>query len=142
MVSKLQQLGVIPSYGRPGVSDDNPHIESVFKTLKYRSWYPKRPFNKIEDANLWVEKFVKWYNFSHLHSALGFVTPESMHTGKAEEILANRREVYRKAREANPERWSGQTRSWSAPTMSFLNFSSKKINKNNIPNINTATSLA
>ena len=31
------QLGIIPSFSRPGVSDDNPYIESFFKTTKYQA---------------------------------------------------------------------------------------------------------
>ena len=35
------QLGIIPDFSRPGVSDDNPYIESFFKTTKYHAGYPK-----------------------------------------------------------------------------------------------------
>jgi putative transposase len=35
MLIMLQQLGVIPSFSRPSVSDDNPYSESLFKTIKY-----------------------------------------------------------------------------------------------------------
>lgn len=35
MLTKLQQLGVVPSFSRPSVSNDNPYSESLFKTLKY-----------------------------------------------------------------------------------------------------------
>ncbi len=33
--SKLETLGITPSHSRPGVSDDNAHIESWFRTCKY-----------------------------------------------------------------------------------------------------------
>jgi transposase len=35
MLATLQQLGVIPSFSRPSVSNDNPYSESLFRTLKY-----------------------------------------------------------------------------------------------------------
>ena len=35
MLSMLQTLGVVPSFSRPSVSNDNPYSESLFKTLKY-----------------------------------------------------------------------------------------------------------
>lgn len=38
----LQSLGVMPSFSRPAVSNDNPFSESIFKTLKYRPDYPNR----------------------------------------------------------------------------------------------------
>ena len=40
MLATLQALGVMPSLSRPGVSNDNPYSESLFKTLKYRPAYP------------------------------------------------------------------------------------------------------
>ena len=36
MLATLQELGVIPSFSRPSVSNDNPYSESLFRTLKYR----------------------------------------------------------------------------------------------------------
>ena len=33
MLAKLQWLGVVPSFSRPSVSNDNPYSESLFKTL-------------------------------------------------------------------------------------------------------------
>ncbi len=40
----LERLGIIPSFSRPRVSDDNPFPESLFKTMKNRPEYPRRPF--------------------------------------------------------------------------------------------------
>mgnify|MGYP003563645427 CR=1 FL=1 len=34
MLATLQKLGVIPSFSRPAVSNDNPYSESLFRTLK------------------------------------------------------------------------------------------------------------
>ena len=36
MLSTMQFLGIVPSFSRPHVSDDNPFVESLFRTLKYR----------------------------------------------------------------------------------------------------------
>ena len=36
MLATLQRLGVIASFSRPSVSDDNPFAEALFRTLKYR----------------------------------------------------------------------------------------------------------
>lgn len=40
MLATLQALGVMPSFSRPAVSNDNPYSESLFKTMKYRPAYP------------------------------------------------------------------------------------------------------
>ena len=47
MLATLQQLGVIPSFSRPSVSNDNPYSESLFRTLKYRPEYPEKPFDNL-----------------------------------------------------------------------------------------------
>ena len=48
------------------------------------------------------------------------VTPEQRHSGREEEILAGRREVYEEARAKRPDRWSGETRDWSSvPTVAL-----------------------
>ncbi len=36
----LERLGVLTSYSRPRVSDDNPDVESHFGTMKTRVGYP------------------------------------------------------------------------------------------------------
>jgi transposase InsO family protein len=113
MLATLQRLGILPSFSRPGVSDDNPFSESLFRTLKYRPGYPSRPFRSLEEARSWVAGFVRWYNTQHLHSALRFVTPEDRHAGREEAILEARRQVYEAARRHRPERWSRDVRNWT-----------------------------
>jgi transposase InsO family protein len=112
MLATLKRLGILPSFSRPRVSDDNPFPESLFRTLKYRPEYPSRPFASIEDARAWVAGFVHWYNTQHLHSALRFVTPEDRHAGRDATILEGRREVYERARRRRPERWARGIRNW------------------------------
>jgi len=58
MLATLQRLGIVPSFSRPKVSDDNPFIESLFRTLKYRPEYPPKPF---DTARAWVAGFVGWH---------------------------------------------------------------------------------
>ena len=113
LVATLGKLGVIPSFSRPGVSSDNAYSESLFRTLKYVPYYPEKHFEDITQARGWVEKFVRWYNTEHLHSAIKFVTPAQRHEGLDKEMLSRRARVYEQAREKNPSRWSGKTRDWS-----------------------------
>ncbi len=121
MLATMQKLCVVPSFSRPSVSNDNPFSESLFKTLKYCPIFPSKPFESIEAAKAWMEIFVKWYNTEHLHSGINFVTPVSKHLGLDIELLKNRNEVYEKAKEKNPIRWSGKTRNWDAVTVVKLN---------------------
>ena len=113
MLAKLEQLGVMPSFSRPRVSDDNPFPEALFRTLKYRPGYPEGRFASIEEARCWVERFIAWYNDDHQHSGIRFVTPSERHDGRDKDILARRHKVYQAARARNPGRWSGETRNWT-----------------------------
>lgn len=124
--AKLRELGIEPSYSRPGVSDDNPFIESWFRTVKYMPGYPSRGFRDIEAARAWAMRFVGWYNTEHRHSEIGFVTPEQRHTGASEAVLNQRRAIYERAKAARPERWSRHTRRWSEPDHVWLNPPPKK----------------
>jgi putative transposase len=121
MLATLQRLGVVPSFSRPSVSDDNPYSESLFRTMKYTPAYPSKPFESLEMAREWVHIFVRWYNKEHHHSGIQFVTPDERHTGKDREILTARKKVYAAAKERNPKRWSGETRNWRPVAEVWLN---------------------
>jgi len=121
LLATLQQLGVVPSFSRPRVSDDNPYPEALFRTLKYRPGFPDKPFASLEQARAWVSDFVDWYNTEHLHSALRFLTPEDRHDGREAQILTQRHLLYQHARLKNPQRWSGPTRNWQPVGCVHLN---------------------
>jgi putative transposase len=121
----LEGLGVAASFSRPGVSDDNPFSEALFKTFKYRPEYPDSPFSSIEHASAFVAEFVDWYNHEHKHSAIRFVTPGERHSGRDNDVLAKRRATYERAKARRPERWTGKTRNWSYIEEVVLNPDSK-----------------
>ena len=111
MLATLQALGVMPSFSRPSVSNDNPYSESLFRAFKYQPGYPEKRFIDLSDARTWVDSFVNWYN--HSHSGIRFVTPIMRHKNNDADILAKRHQIYLKAKLKTPERWSGATRNWS-----------------------------
>jgi len=121
MLATLRHLGIVPSFSRPSVSDDNPFIESLFRTLKYRPEYPQKPFENLEQARAWVTSFVAWYNGEHRHSGIRFVTPDQRHDGRETAVLAQRVTVYERARRRHPNRWSRGTRNWTPAPAVFLN---------------------
>jgi transposase InsO family protein len=127
MLAMLEKLGVIPSFSRPAVSNDNPYSEALFRTVKYNTTFPVIiKFLTITNARQWSTKFVHWYNNEHLHSALKFVTPHQRHSGEDLIIRNKRHIVYQLAKQQNPRRWSGNTRNWDLPAFVTLN-----PNKNN-----------
>lgn len=118
--AKLQQLGIDPSYNRPGVSDDNAYAESLFRTCKYRPDYPG-VFTSLDEARRWGLSFVHWYNHTHKHRNLKFVSPTQRHSRADRAIFAARRALYEQARRNRPERWSRATRDWSLADQVWLN---------------------
>ena len=68
-----------------------------------------------------VKSFASWYNGTHLHSAIRFVTPNARHVGRDSATLANRAILYATARAQKPERWSGKTRNWQPAGPVWLN---------------------
>jgi transposase InsO family protein len=121
MLATLQALGVMPSFSRPAVSNDNPYSEALFKTLKYRPVYPDKPFASLLAARTWVDSFVRWYNFEHRHSAIQFVTPAERHAGLDKALLSNRAAVYDAAKARRPQRWTGSARNWRPVSIVHLN---------------------
>jgi putative transposase len=113
MLATLRKLGVIPSFSRPHVSDDNPFSEALFRTMKYRPEYPAQPFGSLQQACDWVAQFVHWYNTQHRHSAIRYVTPEQRHQGQDLAILQHRQRIYHAASQRHPERWANSTRNWT-----------------------------
>ena len=106
---RLEELGVLRSFSRLRVSNDNPYSESPFRAIKYRPYYPNRPFSNIEEACQWVSSFVDCYNHQHRHS------------GGAIAICKKQTDLYEQARLANPKRWSTSIRFWKHPDLVWIN---------------------
>jgi hypothetical protein len=89
------------------------YAEALFRTAKYRPEFPSTGFADLNAARDWASDFVHWYNFDHRHSSIRYVSPAQRHDGDDHVILAARHEVYVRARERNPARWSRCTRDWT-----------------------------
>lgn len=113
LLATLEQLGIAPSFTRPGVPDDNPFSEALFRTVKYRPEYPERPFASIDEARKWVQDFVAWYNEEHLHTRIKYIKPADRHSGEEKAVLEARQALWEAAKAEHPERWgSRDTRNW------------------------------
>jgi putative transposase len=96
--------GIQASHGRPHTSNDNAFAESLFATLKGRVLYPEN-FESLAAAESFAGQFVTWYNEEHLHSALDFVSPNDVHTGRHLEIFARRNALLEEHRNSFPQRY-------------------------------------
>jgi len=120
MIMMFFNLGIIPSFSRPRVSDDNPYSESFFKTMKYSVRYPHH-FHGIEHARSWTADFVDWYNTEHRHSGIGYVTPQQRHEDRDLPIFEMRNRTLDSARKAHPERWGKRVGYHGADRIVYLN---------------------
>jgi putative transposase len=100
----LADLGVTKSHSRPHVSDDNPFMESTYKTLKYRPEFPER-FQSRDSATDFCRGFFGWYNNQHHHSGISMLTPSDVHHSRGEEVLRRRQETLTRAFKEHPERF-------------------------------------
>ena len=87
------------------MSNDNAFAESLFRVLKYRPHWPSHGFKSLDEARLWVDRFVRWYNTEHRHSKLRFVTPEQRHNGEDAVLLEQRKRILEMAKQSAPSRW-------------------------------------
>jgi len=114
-------LGVRRSLSRPRVSNDNPHAEAQFKTLKYRPDWLAR-FDTVQDVVEHCDKFFGWYNHKHHHSGIGLVTPAQRHAGNGQLVDRLRQEVLDAAFESHPERFpNGRPKPPHQPSLVWIN---------------------
>ncbi|GGS28778.1 hypothetical protein GCM10010269_79370 [Streptomyces humidus] len=121
----LIDLGVTRSHSRPKVSNDNPYIESHFKTAKYSADYPEY-FDSLAHAREWFEEFITYYNHEHRHSGIGLHTPASVHFGTAEQVRDQRAVTLAKAYDKHPERFTRRPRPPEIPHQAWINDPAKR----------------
>ncbi len=100
----LGELQVTASHSRPRVSNDNPFIESHFKTGKYQPDYPGR-FESLASARHWWADFFQWYNNDHHHSGLASYTPAQVFSGEYLRVARERQLALDEAFARHPQRF-------------------------------------
>lgn len=100
----LAMLGVVRSFSRPRVSNDNPFVEGAFKTLKYQPTFPAR-FESMQHAREWTARYFDWYHREHHHSGLAFFTPEDVFCGRVAALAQVRQRALDAAFLRHPQRF-------------------------------------
>ncbi|CAB3774108.1 hypothetical protein LMG29542_07587 [Paraburkholderia humisilvae] len=98
MLATPESLGMVASFSRPRVSNDNPYAEALLRTCKYRPDYPRKAFTSLDGARAWTQQFVRWYNHEHKHSGLKFVTPAQRQTTSPPQCWHNGKPFTRRLR--------------------------------------------
>ncbi len=113
MVATLERLGVLASFSRPRVSNDNAFSESLFRTMKYRPDIRRSPSWISRRRAPGCAAFVRWYNTqaSPQRDSLRDARRSARGARRRAPRRASRR--LRRARVVGrPTRWSGATRNW------------------------------
>ena len=92
----FQKLGIVQTMSRPQTPNDNPRIEAHFATVKTLPAYPGS-FETLDLAQVYFAEFYDWYNNVHPLTTLHMLTPNQLHAGQGDAILANRRAGHRAA---------------------------------------------
>ena len=95
----IRQVGLDHVRTSPYYPQSNGKKERWYKTLKSEALRKKTPLS-LDDARRTVAAFVDYYNTERLHSAIGYVTPQAMLEGRADEIHSERKTKLAAAREA------------------------------------------
>lgn len=116
----LRMLGIRPSHSRPRTSNDNPFIESLFKTVKYSLPFPGR-FDSLGHARRYMQGFFADYNENHRHAGLNGYTPDSVHAGYWTTVKTLRQEILDEHYTRNPERYTRPPSIPSPPSGVWIN---------------------
>ncbi len=95
----LADLVVERSLSRPHTSNDNPFIESHFKTFKYGPGFPERFDGGFDQARSHCQVFFPWYDDGHRYGGIEGLTPAEVHFGSAKRVLEQRQQVLQAAYE-------------------------------------------
>ena len=128
----LVDLEIAKTHSWPHVSDDNPYSESQFHTLKYRPDF-SQCFGSIEDARVHCQRFFDWYNTEHRHSGIGFMTPETVHYGRAAEVHKQRSATLDTTFVRHPKRFKGiAPQPPELPTAAWINPPKRSLHPENL----------
>ncbi len=93
----IRECGMTHVRTSPYYPQSNGKIERWHKTLKGDCIRPKTPLS-LADARRVVDRFVRYYNDTRLHSAIGYVTPKDRLSGHDQTIFCERKRKLNQAR--------------------------------------------
>jgi transposase InsO family protein len=98
----LRELGVLQDFSRPKVPEDLAVLERFMRTVKQEEVYPGEYPDHYE-ARDGIGTFIDYYNYRRPHQSLDYVTPYHKLTGKAEEVIQQRRKKHITAQQRRKE---------------------------------------
>jgi len=98
----LREIGVLQDFSRPKVPEDLAALERFMRTVKQGEVYPGEYEDQYEARN-GISQFIDYYNHRRPHQSLSYITPYDMLTGKADEIIQQRKERHIAAQKQRKE---------------------------------------
>lgn len=98
----LKDMGVLQDFSRPRVPEDLAILERFMRTVKQEEVYPSEYVEPYE-ARSGLARFVDYYNHRRPHQSLGYVTPHDQLTGRAEEVIEQRKREHSAAQHRRKE---------------------------------------
>jgi putative transposase len=117
---RCEDHGMPQLFARPRTPNDNPFIESAFRTVKRA---PAFPGSFLDDAQAreYFSRYFTWYDTEPYHSGIDYVTPQQAHDGLRPNIVEQRRvkklAQRRRRREENQKQKSGPRKTNKTTTM-------------------------
>lgn len=87
-----------------GYPQSNGKIERFHGTFN-REFYKNIPLMSFDDAKIKISKYIDYYNFQRLHSALYYLTPSDFLSNNIDEKLMVREDRLKKAKENRTKYW-------------------------------------
>jgi putative transposase len=109
----IREMGMTHVRTSPYYPQSNGKLERWHKTLKSECIRAQCPVS-LDDARRMVQSYVRDYNEVRLHSAIGYITPKDKLDGRAEMILAERRDKLSAAAKARAEAYEQPQRKEAA----------------------------
>jgi transposase InsO family protein len=98
----LRELGVLQDFSRPKVPEDLAILERFMRTVKQEEVYPAEYVDHYM-ARDGIGIFIDYYNHRRPHQSLGYVTPYDMLTGRAKEVIQQRKKKHITAQQRRKE---------------------------------------
>lgn len=91
-IDPLKAAGVQVSMDGKGRYLDNIFVERFWRTLKYEDIYLKR-YESIRELKAGLSRYIRYYNESRLHQALGYQTPQQVYSNLVEKLFKTLRSL-------------------------------------------------
>ena len=115
--SYLRYMGLKQTYTSVGYPQSNGKIERFFKTAK-EECIRRNSFLSLSDARKIIDRYIEYYNYERLHSAIDYITPYDMMMGRKDQILEEREKKLEHARKIRKENYNQNSNLFERPVLS------------------------